>query len=218
MARHRRGLVRARAPRPRHPLPAPRASASSASRRRCRSASRCGATTTAPTTGKHYQLAETICSPDAHPAPRPPILIGGSGEKKTLRLVARYADACNVRSTNPEDTERLLSILDEHCHAIGRDPATIERTIVTRFDPGANGERASQEVDRLAKFAEHRRPGCPRLHHQRPGPRRHGSHGHESHPRPREALTRPHLGHGIWYGWRDSNPRPSVPKTDALIH
>jgi F420-dependent oxidoreductase-like protein len=106
-----------------------------------------------PFAGKHYQLEETICSPQPIQRPRPPILIAGSGEKKTLRLVARYADACNVRSTNPEDTERLLSILDEHCHAIGRDPATIERTIVTRFDPGADGERASQEVDRLAKFA-----------------------------------------------------------------
>jgi F420-dependent oxidoreductase-like protein len=106
-----------------------------------------------PFAGKHYQLEETICSPHPIQRPRPPILIAGSGEKKTLRLVARYADACNVRSTNPEDTERLLSILDEHCHAIGRDPATIERTIVTRFDPGADGERASQEVDRLAKFA-----------------------------------------------------------------
>lgn len=106
-----------------------------------------------PFAGKHYQLEETICSPQPIQRPRPPILIAGSGEKKTLRFVARYADACNVRSTNPEDTERLLSVLDEHCQAIGRDPATIERTIVTRFDPGANGERASQEVDRLAKFA-----------------------------------------------------------------
>ena len=106
-----------------------------------------------PFTGKHYQLAETLCSPQPLQRPRPPILLAGSGEKKTLKLVARYADSCNVRSTNPEDTERLLSILDEHCEAEGRDPKSIERTIVTRFDPGANGERASQEIDRLAKFA-----------------------------------------------------------------
>ncbi len=106
-----------------------------------------------PFAGKHYQLEETLCSPQPIQRPRPPILLAGSGEKKTLRLVARYADSCNIRSTNPEDTERLLAILDAHCQTEGRDPASIERTIVTRFDPGANGERASQEVDRLARFA-----------------------------------------------------------------
>ncbi len=106
-----------------------------------------------PFAGKHYQLEETLCSPQPIQRPRPPILLAGSGEKKTLRLVARYADSCNIRSTNPEDTERLLAILDAHCKTEGRDPASIERTIVTRFDPGANGERASQEVDRLARFA-----------------------------------------------------------------
>lgn len=107
-----------------------------------------------PYVGKHFQLEETLCSPRPVQQPRPPILIGGSGEKKTLRLVARYADACNVRGTDPESTERLLGILDEHCAREGRDPATIEKTIVTRFDPGANGERAGQEVERLARFAE----------------------------------------------------------------
>ena len=106
-----------------------------------------------PFAGKHYQLEETLCSPQPIQRPRPRILLAGSGEKKTLKLVARYADSCNIRGTNPEDTERLLSILDEHCEVEGRDPTSIERTIVTRFDPGANGERASQEVDRLAKFA-----------------------------------------------------------------
>lgn len=107
-----------------------------------------------PYNGKHYQLAETLCSPRPIQSPRPPILLAGSGEKKTLRLVARYADSCNIRSTNPEETERLLSILDEHCAAEGRDPSTVERTIVTRFDPGPDGERASQEIDRLARFAD----------------------------------------------------------------
>ncbi|MGH2632339.1 MAG: LLM class flavin-dependent oxidoreductase, partial [Tepidiformaceae bacterium] len=101
----------------------------------------------------HYQLAETLCSPQPLQRPHPPILLAGSGEKKTLKLVARYADACNIGAANPEAAERLLSILDQHCENEGRDPATIERTIVTRFDPGANGERASQEVDRLANFA-----------------------------------------------------------------
>lgn len=107
-----------------------------------------------PYNGTHYQLAETLCSPRPVQRPRPPILLAGSGEKKTLRLVARYADACNVRGTDPESTERLLSILDEHCAREGRDPRAVERTIVTRFDPGRNGENAEREVERLAKFAE----------------------------------------------------------------
>jgi F420-dependent oxidoreductase-like protein len=107
-----------------------------------------------PYIGKHYQLKETLCSPRPVQQPRPKILVGGSGERKTLRLVARYADACNVRGADPESTERLLGILGEHCEKEGRDYGSIEKTIVTRFDPGAHGERAEQEVERLARFAE----------------------------------------------------------------
>ena len=107
-----------------------------------------------PYEGRHYSLAETLCSPRPVQTPRPPIMVAGSGEKKTLRLVARYADACNVRGTDPETAERLLGVLDEHCEREGRDPSAIERTIVTRFDPGAKGERAEQEAERLARFAE----------------------------------------------------------------
>ena len=58
-----------------------------------------------PFTGKHYQLKETLCSPRPLQRPRPRILVGGSGEKKTLRLVARYGDACNVRGADPESTK-----------------------------------------------------------------------------------------------------------------
>jgi F420-dependent oxidoreductase-like protein len=107
-----------------------------------------------PYEGTHYQLAETLCSPRPVQRPRPPIMVAGSGERKTLRLVARYADACNVTSANLETTERLLAILDEHCEREGRDPGQIERTIATRFDPGPTGERAEQEVERLGRFAE----------------------------------------------------------------
>ncbi len=107
-----------------------------------------------PYAGRHYQLAETLCSPPPVQQPHPPIMVAGSGEKKTLRLVARYADACNLSSSDVETTARLLAVLDAHCQRAGRDPAAIERTIVTRFDPGPAGERAEQEVERLARFAE----------------------------------------------------------------
>lgn len=107
-----------------------------------------------PFEGKYFQLAETLCSPKPVQRPRPPILVAGSGEKKTLKLVARYADSCNVRGMDVESTERLLGILDEHCEREGRDPKSVERTVVTRFDPGVNGERAEQEIERLAGFAK----------------------------------------------------------------
>jgi F420-dependent oxidoreductase-like protein len=88
-----------------------------------------------PYAGAHYQLAETICSPKPISAPRPRILIGGGGERKTLRLVARYADACNLFGSSPTDVARKLEILERHCEAEGRDPATIERTILAMGNP-----------------------------------------------------------------------------------
>ena len=106
-----------------------------------------------PFQGKHYQLAETLCSPQPIQRPGPPLLIAGSGERKTLRLVARYADFCNIGGDNPENVERRLGILAEHCEAEGRDYNAIEKTIVTRYDPGAQGENANELVDRLGRFA-----------------------------------------------------------------
>ena len=103
-----------------------------------------------PFDGKHFHLAETLCSPRPVQKPRPPILVAGSGERKTLRLVARYGDACNVRGTDVESTERLMGILDEHCEKEGRDPASIERTIVTRFDP----EQMASEPNRKSNGSQ----------------------------------------------------------------
>ena len=85
--------------------------------------------------GKYYQLAETICSPRPFQSPRPPILIGGGGEKKTLRLVAQYADACNLFATTPGEIKRKLDILRGHCDAVGRDYDGIAKTIIGRVDP-----------------------------------------------------------------------------------
>ncbi|MHB8680938.1 MAG: LLM class F420-dependent oxidoreductase [Acidimicrobiales bacterium] len=100
-----------------------------------------------PFAGKHYQLAETICSPRPVREPRPPILIGGSGERKTLRLVARYADACNLFLTSHADIAHKLEVLERHCEAEGRDPATISRTgLAVIADPLGDRDRFLEEM------------------------------------------------------------------------
>lgn len=83
-----------------------------------------------PFEGRHYQLAETICSPPPISSPRPKILIGGSGERKTLRLVAQYADACNIFASSPDEVAHKLDVLRAHCDAVGRDPSSIRKTIL----------------------------------------------------------------------------------------
>jgi F420-dependent oxidoreductase-like protein len=79
-----------------------------------------------PYNGKHYQLAETICAPQ--PIRRPPILIGGDGEKKTLRLVAQYADIWNSMATDADELMHKIDVLNRHCDAVGRDPGGIRKT------------------------------------------------------------------------------------------
>jgi len=88
-----------------------------------------------PYDGKHYQLAETLCSPRPIQQPGPKILIGGSGERKTLKLVARYADACNLFAIGPTEVQRKLDILERHCEAEGRDSAEIKKTILGGLNP-----------------------------------------------------------------------------------
>ena len=88
-----------------------------------------------PYGGKHYQLAETICYPRPVSSPRPRILIGGSGERKTLRFVARYADSCNLFAASADDVRGKLEVLERHCADEGRDPASIERTILFLGNP-----------------------------------------------------------------------------------
>jgi len=105
-----------------------------------------------PFDGEHYQLARTLNSPQSLSRPHPPILIGGAGEKKTLRLVARYADSCNIFDT-PE-LARKLDVLREHCATEGRDYAEIEKTVQTRFDLGENGERVEQTIEHLHQLSE----------------------------------------------------------------
>lgn len=92
-----------------------------------------------PYHGKHYQLAEPMNNPAPLSKPHPPILIGGSGEKKTLRLVAQYADACNLFNTGGEELSRKLDILKRHCDEVGRPYDQIERTALGQVKIGAGG-------------------------------------------------------------------------------
>ncbi len=103
-----------------------------------------------PFRGRHYQLAETICSPRPVRQPRPRILVGGSGERKTLRLVARYADACNLFAPDPDVVAQKLEVLARHCEAESRDPATIRRTILAFSDPVADVDGFLAEMERYA--------------------------------------------------------------------
>jgi F420-dependent oxidoreductase-like protein len=105
-----------------------------------------------PYHGQHYQLERPLSYPKALSRPHPPIMIGGSGEKKTLRFVARYAQACNL-FPGP-DLARKLDVLRAHCETEGRDYAEIQKTCYFRFDVGAKGEKAGEVVDQLGGLAE----------------------------------------------------------------
>lgn len=105
-----------------------------------------------PYEGEHYRLERTLNSPQALSRPHPPILIGGAGERKTLRLVAEYADACNIFDT-PELAHKL-EVLRDHCERLGRDYAEIEKTAQVRFDLGPHGERVEQTIEHLHELAD----------------------------------------------------------------
>src|SRR4051812_33019753 len=87
-----------------------------------------------PYRAKHYELEATLCRPRPVSAPRPRIMIGGSGERKTLRLVAQYADACNIFG-DPEEVAHKVDVLRRHCDDVGRDVDEIEVTAMYREVP-----------------------------------------------------------------------------------
>jgi F420-dependent oxidoreductase-like protein len=102
-----------------------------------------------PYQGTHYQLVETLCSPAPVSSPRPRILIGGSGERKTLRLVALYADACNFFGDAPTIAHKL-DVLQRHCDEVGRDRSQIEVTSLVSVDDYAGPDTILAEVEALA--------------------------------------------------------------------
>jgi F420-dependent oxidoreductase-like protein len=105
-----------------------------------------------PYDGKHYHLERTLNSPQPITRPHPPILIGGSGEKKTLRMVAQYAQACNLFGT-PE-IEHKLDVLRGHCEALGRSYDDIEKTVMMPLDPGERGENIDALLHQLKGYAD----------------------------------------------------------------
>ncbi|MEP7024200.1 MAG: LLM class F420-dependent oxidoreductase [Actinomycetota bacterium] len=118
-----------------------------------------------PYEGHHYQLSETICLPRPVSAPGPRLLIGGSGERKTLRLVARYASACNLFATSPDEVAHKVDVLNRHCENEGRDPAGIQKTIIGGPDPLA-------DVDGfLQLMSEYAQVGISQVWSGPPGPR-----------------------------------------------
>jgi F420-dependent oxidoreductase-like protein len=98
-----------------------------------------------PFRGTHYTLAATICAPAPISRPHPPILVGGGGERKTLRLVARYADASNLVASGYDEVAHKLGVLDRHCEEVGRDPSSVERTLMIVDDPFADLPRSKEE-------------------------------------------------------------------------
>jgi alkanesulfonate monooxygenase SsuD/methylene tetrahydromethanopterin reductase-like flavin-dependent oxidoreductase (luciferase family) len=102
-----------------------------------------------PFDGRHYRLARPLNSPNSLQRPHPPIMIGGGGERVTLRLVARYADACNLFDLPgqfQDDIPHKLRVLAEHCRREGRDYGEIEKTTATFVD--LSGDRR-EALDRL---------------------------------------------------------------------
>ncbi len=101
--------------------------------------------------GRHYALGRTLNSPQSLQRPHPPILIGGSGEKKTLRMVAQYAQACNI-FPGPE-LEHKLDVLRGHCADLGTDYDAIEKTVISTIDPGKDGENVDDFLAQLEGWA-----------------------------------------------------------------
>jgi F420-dependent oxidoreductase-like protein len=102
-----------------------------------------------PFAGKHYQLAETLCSPAPVSTPRPRIMIGGGGEKKTLRLVARYADACNLYGP-PDVIAHKVDVLKRHCDTVGRDIREIEVTALLSAQEGWTADDVLRDAEAYA--------------------------------------------------------------------
>jgi alkanesulfonate monooxygenase SsuD/methylene tetrahydromethanopterin reductase-like flavin-dependent oxidoreductase (luciferase family) len=104
--------------------------------------------------GRHYHLTGAIANPKPVQQPHPPIWIGGRGERKTLRLVARHADLWNVSAGDPTEDIRLSGVLDGHCAEIGRDPAEVRRTVQLYYSGDVDAFLAAADPYLCAGFSE----------------------------------------------------------------
>ncbi len=107
-----------------------------------------------PFHGQHHVLERPVGNPRPLSAPHPPILIGGMGERRTLRLVAQYADACNLFDIPDGGTtvRRKLEVLQRHCDDVGRPYGEILKTISTRLEPGQTPDGFARELERIAQL------------------------------------------------------------------
>ncbi|HEU0297644.1 MAG TPA: LLM class F420-dependent oxidoreductase [Anaerolineales bacterium] len=124
-------------------------------------------------TGRHFQLAETLCNPQPLSRPHPPILIGGGGERKTLRLAAKYADACNLFARMGVETVRSkLDILKQHCEKVGRDYSDIEKTTLSTVHLAPDKMSAKDVIEECRALAgigiQHAIFNMPNVHDIRP--------------------------------------------------
>lgn len=124
-------------------------------------------------TGKYFHLAETLCNPQPLSRPHPPILIGGSGEKKTLQLVAKYADACNLFARMGIETVRgKLDILKQHCDRVGRDYSEIEKTTLSTVHLAPDKMSAKDVIEECRALAgigiQHTIFNMPNVHEIKP--------------------------------------------------
>ncbi|SRR5579875_764152 len=104
-----------------------------------------------PYRGRHYSLERTLSSPQPLSKPHPPVMIGGGGETKTLRLVAKYAQACNL-FVGP-DLRHKLDVLRRHCDEVGRDYDEVTKTVMGPLDPGPQGEKLAGLVASMRELA-----------------------------------------------------------------
>ena len=105
-----------------------------------------------PFEGRHYRLERPLNLPQSLTRPHSPIMIAGDGERKTLRLVARYADACRLRPGS--EVPKKLDVLCRHCEAEGRDYDSIEKTCAFAFDVGEDGSKARELIGQLRWLAD----------------------------------------------------------------
>ena len=162
-------------------------SASSAWTRRSRSVCRCGAATSSRFVASTTISARPLNSPQSLSRPHPRIVIGGGGEQKTLRLVARYGDACNLFPT-PEIPHKL-EVLRAHCDAEGRDYAAIEKTSMYMWDPRRRRRQRRASDSGLALAGQHGHPEHVHLRLQRLRPQTAGGHRRTHHARGRRPLS-----------------------------